>query len=76
VSAVKCSSPLSAHVNECCCTTSHPVCLHGVDRDNCSFLHKIVLKYLFLIWQARKDMQPHSPSVSMHETTQWSTASA
>ena len=51
ISAVKCSSPSIAKVkNEWCCTTSPPVCLHGVDRNNCSFLCQIVLKYLFLIW--------------------------
>jgi hypothetical protein len=52
MSAVKCSSPSSAKVkNEWSCTTSPPVCLHGVDRNNCSFLCKIVLKkYVFLIW--------------------------
>jgi hypothetical protein len=47
-----CSPLSSAKVkNEWSCTSSSPISLHGVDRNNRSFLCEIILKkYLFLIW--------------------------
>ena len=63
---------IDGKVNECSRTSTHPICIHSLDRDNFNFL-RIVISLLPITVTACNDKTVLSSADSMHPSSngQW-----